>query len=518
MHRFRFNIDKLLTRRNIFILLAGLFILSVLPIVIISFYSIPSADDYNTSANLGYAYRHDHNIINVLSEIFSLSRAVDLYNNLQGSFGNSVISAFCPLIFGDNNYAFTPLFLLFSFLTCMWAICKVLLCKILRYDAYNALIILMCIVVACLQLMPSPVEGFFWWSGGVLYTFFFSLGLLLIALALVLTQHLNRFVSIGLTLVGSILALFIGGGGLPSAIFVTLIMASICLWVLFMPKAKRISLFIVTAFCAIGLILSASAPGNTARLVRETVSYNPEGLGRTIMLCFRLGHDFLRNWLSIPLILILILSTPFCYYGLNQCKYKFRYPIAFISLTYCLYCAMFAPSAYSYGWIGPPRYMNVVYFGFVFMLFADLLYCLGWIRYRLQVGLTARGFDESQITVAVFSHLRRYTLGFLLCLSLMLYPAFSPSFYNQKSRQPFFSESAFFSLIDGSAKQFHAEYMDRVRLFRDPEATVVAIKPFTVKPHVLYFSDIFEHPEWFLQPAKTLYGKENILLLPDRTP
>ncbi len=75
------------------------------------------------------------------------------------------------------------------------------------------------------------------------------------------------------------------------------------------------------------------------------------------------------------------------------------------------------------------------------------------------------------------------------------------------------SYNAWRALYTGEARQYYAEYENRCQLLRDESKSEVVLPPFSVKPYLLYFSDIAEDPsDWVNQVIAGWYGKESIIL------
>ena len=76
------------------------------------------------------------------------------------------------------------------------------------------------------------------------------------------------------------------------------------------------------------------------------------------------------------------------------------------------------------------------------------------------------------------------------------------------------SVSALISLRTGQAQQYYQEYQERLELLEDESLDVVYLKDYTYKPYVLYFNDIQENPEdWVNKSMADYFGKETIYLL-----
>ena len=97
-----------------------------------------------------------------------------------------------------------------------------------------------------------------------------------------------------------------------------------------------------------------------------------------------------------------------------------------------------------------------------------------------------------------------------ICLVLMLLV-----FVGTSDKNTFSSLSALRSLANGEAKTYYAEAQERLADYTNPDVSVVEVKPFSAKPHVLYFTDVVEEGEpnyWINENIAAYYGKEKVIL------
>ena len=111
----------------------------------------------------------------------------------------------------------------------------------------------------------------------------------------------------------------------------------------------------------------------------------------------------------------------------------------------------------------------------------------------------------------VISVLGKYTAvlqGIFFVLVLLIFAGTS-------DKNTFSSVSALRSLANGEAKTYYGEAQERLTDYKNPDVTVVEAEPFSVKPHVLYFTDIVEEGEpnyWINENIAAYYGKEKVIL------
>ena len=84
-----------------YIVLAA-FILSIIPLIAISFYNAPSADDFSFSQTTADAWRETNSLAQVIKA--GLEKTGQIYETWQGSFAGVFLMTLQPAIFGEGAY------------------------------------------------------------------------------------------------------------------------------------------------------------------------------------------------------------------------------------------------------------------------------------------------------------------------------------------------------------------------------------------------------------------------------
>ena len=93
--------------------------------------------------------------------------------------------------------------------------------------------------------------------------------------------------------------------------------------------------------------------------------------------------------------------------------------------------------------------------------------------------------------------------GILLCYSLKMW-----------GNNTLTTVSAIDSLRHGYAKQYYAEHQERLLLLKDESIKDVYLKPYTFKPYLLFFGDITDDPQdWVNQALADYYNKASVTLI-----
>ena len=144
---------------------------------------------------------------------------------------------------------------------------------------------------------------------------------------------------------------------------------------------------------------------------------------------------------------------------------------------------------------------------FYLLAFFDIFYGLGWLARKTEEG-EKEVYRDMHTVISVLGKYTAVLQGIFFVLVLLVFAGTS-------DKNTFSSVSALRSLANGEAKTYYAEAQERLTDYKNPDVTVVEAKPFSAKPHVLYFTDIVEEGEpnyWINENIAAYYGKEKVIL------
>ncbi len=101
------RIMKFCNIRNVMIFLIVVYLLSLIPLCMISKYNYPSADDYTNGSSSYHLWNETHSIPRILVD--ATGRTVDEYGGWRGCYTSSYLSALPPCIFGQEWTFLTPI-------------------------------------------------------------------------------------------------------------------------------------------------------------------------------------------------------------------------------------------------------------------------------------------------------------------------------------------------------------------------------------------------------------------------
>ncbi|KTE93906.1 hypothetical protein AT727_02570 [Desulfitobacterium hafniense] len=492
--------------------MATILLLSIVPLIIISLYSHPSADDFSFGLKTAQAWEENGTLNAVFEAAYKNTK--EFYFNWQGTYSGSFILSLQPGIFGEGYYPIGSILLIIFFVTGNLFLFKVLFMDYLYADKWHYLIIASTVILLSLQFMYDPVEGFYWLSGGIPYTGFYALGLFLFGLILSLLHTKKNYIRIGLTLLSAILVATIAGGNYPTALVTAIILFFMMVYLGIKKDKMAFVIGFLTLIAVAGLLISVAAPGNSMR--QASVSYSPSAL-KAILFSFAYGGYSIANSINLPVLTAFIFLTPFLYGLAKQSPFQFRYPLFVLIWSFCVYSALATPPLYAMGVNLPERLINIIYYSFFLFATGNLLYFLGWLARRLEHPQNAAWNDA---VVLIKNSMQKNNILIFILISFLFICACIGRIEVGKgingnlemTNLPSSVEAAI-SLASGEAKTFDAENRKRIETYFDNTLDILEVPSYTAKPYLLYYDDITQNPEdWRNQAVANYYDKISVRL------
>lgn len=368
-----FMTSKFKQGKYLYIVLSILLLMSIFPLVYISFYSRPSADDFNYSVTLyHYLTSGNYNILGLIKKAIEVD--ISFYNNWQGLYTSAFILALQPGVFNERYYFIGVILLLIISFICIFYLIKTI-SKILKLDKYY-LFLSIFIFVFLFQQLPDIKEGLYWFNGAWNYMPFFFLSLLNVGLCLryLFIKERKKYL-----ILSCILSFVISGGNHVTSFMNILLLLLISIYALY--KKKRI--ICLSLFVAIfGFILMYCAPGTA---IRQAYFSNPS-IFNTIKQTFIRSFTFTSQYTSrngMFYILALILFSIFVYKKEYFKDYHFKHsPILFLFIAWAILCGMLAVPYYAMGNFGEGRVVDVVWLFEATSLTLITIYTTWYLLYK----------------------------------------------------------------------------------------------------------------------------------------
>ena len=453
------------------------------PMYYISNWDVPSADDYTYTSEIHHVVMNGGSLLEIIKA--DIDVVVYAYHNWSGLFGTYALTMFNPIIYGSQNYFIVPYIMIsililgiFFFITEIFSVFAV--------KKKFGIMISLVLIIACTQFLPSPVQGFYWYSGAGVYTLSFGLSLIYYALIILWVEKRSN-VSILLPLI--FLSIFIAASNFITALSTAILLISLLILLIILKKDSWKKLLFITLIFGITFYFVVSAPGNNGR--KSTDLRLP--IIQTIVesLQFALHQIITLNKLSVIALYILLL--PILWKIASESTWSFRYPWLVTIYSFCLQASMNSPTIFTDIEIAPGRVENIRYFAMLILFVINIFYWLGWLSKG-----KFRQFGDR------FLQMRVYYLIF--SSAIFLYGLTKIPIYRITTL------SAVHSYKVGWVGQYKHVYNQRIETLENHEIQDAVLREYPHnKPFVLYFNDISEDPnDWKNIAMSNFYNKNSV--------
>ena len=493
-------------KRTIVLIIFIIFVLSLIPAYYVGIYAHPSVDDYYYGVETSRVWQETHSAKSVFAE--SADMMMDSYQTWQGNFSAIFLMRLQPAIFGEQYYVLTPVLLISSFLVFFCLFLYMLLRKWMYAGHLAATAITVSVVFTAFQFTYVPSDSFYWFNGGIYYTFFFSLMLLLFSLVTLILRSKTMQVKILCFLLACPLAFFTGGGNYATALFTAVIFVLLSIWSFWKKERGSFFIAVVALFSLVALLISIAAPGNA---VRQSVAGEGPGVIMALLYSFAYGGYNIANSTTVPVALLWVALLPLLYRAAQNSPFSFRHPFFVLLFTFCVYCSQGTPVFYAQGLRMPYRMMNIIYFAYYGFMLINLFYIMGWVNRRC--GASSIG----HFIAAFYEKPRERFLKFLLILCLFSVGCIGLVRIDEGENEQLeisgipLSVSALRSLADGSAQTYDRELTERSLYLSTTEEPDPVVPGLSVTPDPIYHTDITKDPgDWKNLHLTFYYGKASI--------
>ncbi len=502
---------KITERIQLNTILVGMILLlaaTLIPLFWIAHYNFISVDDFTFTQNAGAIWQETGSVWKVM--LGQVKYTWDFWHDWQGTYFGVWSFTTAMGIFAEDAYYMTTYLTLGGLVVSELLGFMLILVKCVGADKVRAAIIAIGVVMLQVLLTPVPVEGYFWFCGSMLYTFLYSLAWYLIALQIVLATKRERSLKTLIPLeIGIILLTFaVAGGNYVVALSMLLFHVFYNIWMFVKKHPQRIMTLCNLVFFLIAFVANVAAPGNQVRQAASGVTHM--SFFEAIFTSLLEAWKYLVNNTIPPCIILGIMFAPLFVGIVKKKNMRYPFPLLVTVITFGLFAAQFSPTLYALRIIGAGRIQNLYRFTFYIWLYANELYWIGWLRRKFVENKTEilGGLRVVNKCCPVVKKLPCLLLplwmvcGILLCVTLHYWGGSTLT-----------SVSAIRDLRSGNAKRYYAEFQERKTILEDESQPIATLKPFSVKPYLLYFGDIYEDPaDWVNATMAEYYGKEEVRL------
>lgn len=430
---------------------AGL-LLSLIPIIISSFYSHPLADDFGFSEKVNHVVKNGGGLFDILSASFQ--QVKDTYLDWQGTYAAIFVFSLQPAAFSEHIYFLTTFVMLTALIASTLFFVNTIF-NILGYDKKIGIIISFVILLLSIHFVVDKKEAFFWWNGSSYYTLFYSFSLLFFSILIKLYYAEKIIKKVIFLIISLLLAAILGGGNYSTALLTTVILAFVIF--LLIKHKKKISLCYVMIFLILitGFVISMIAPGNSVRAATLT----GESPVKAIIHSVFYAVVYIAKWTGLAQLAGFSVIGFFAYILTKNSKYKFQYPFIVFVLSVLVFATQLTPPLYAMNSVGSGRQVNIYYYSYYIFMSFNIFYIIGWINQKDIVRIRTKNIQKSFSVCTLL-----LTIGVFLC-GCLNYGLHNITFVD-----------TLLALKNSTPQTHSAEYLDRISQIKNGNTTISDIK------------------------------------------
>lgn len=480
--------------KTIHILCVAAAVVVALPLLILGHFDYPSADDWSLGKLTSQAVRDGEGIVGVLKQAVN---SVLLWREKgEPRFSAAFLGTLQPGIWGEHFYRITPWLMIGSLF-----FSEILLCSYLfRGEGTKKMVLPVVIPSLALQLLcvPYPVESFYWYVGGVNYTFAFSLSLILLYLFLRLKDgNLKRGKTVLYMILGGFLAVVVGGNNYSASLSSACVFVSLSFLLLFRDRRAFVRNLPITVLETAALVLCLVAPGNQIRL-------NDEFGGTTTGAVYAVSMSLWRSltniysWTTVKILIMMVLIAPFLWKAMRRLPFSFRYPAVFTLYTFGIYASQIVATMYVDGSTGGRRMADILYYGYHVWLLLNEGYWIGWIQRR-------RWTEENP----VLSRMRNWLMPRLV-LWFCVVGVILAGVLGVVELKTLSTYRACVWLVKGYASEYAQAWEERLEVLKDDSVKTVYFDPLPGYEELIFYTDLKYGENWVNKACAEYYDKEYV--------
>lgn len=427
-------------------------LLSLIPIIISSFYSHPLADDFGFSEKVNHVVKNGGGLFDILSASFQ--QVKDTYLDWQGTYAAIFVFSLQPAAFSEHIYFLTTFVMLTALIASTLFFVNTIF-NILGYDKKIGIIISFVILLLSIHFVVDKKEAFFWWNGSSYYTLFYSFSLLFFSILIKLYYAEKIIKKVIFLIISLLLAAILGGGNYSTALLTTVILAFVIF--LLIKHKKKISLCYVMIFLILitGFVISMIAPGNSVRAATLT----GESPVKAIIHSVFYAVVYIAKWTGLAQLAGFSVIGFFAYILTKNSKYKFQYPFIVFVLSVLVFATQLTPPLYAMNSVGSGRQVNIYYYSYYIFMSFNIFYIIGWINQKDIVRIRTKNIQKS----------------FSVCTLLLIIGVFLCGCLNYGLHNITFVDTLL-ALKNSTPQTYSAEYLDRISLIKNGNTTISDIK------------------------------------------
>ncbi len=487
-----------------------LFVVTTAPLLALSHFNWPSADDMSLALGTHQYFVSTGNIFGTFFYAFKVG--LDEYLNWMGYFFSNIMFCYSPHILGEEWHFITGYFMIGILTLGVCYFFNSLFVKALKCDKYLSTAFSLMVLIIIIQSMEkglTRVEAFYWYSGAINYMFMLGMGLFWIGLVIRSVFDEKKSARIGKLVWACFWGFFLGGANYMTALSIA-ICSVLVIAIFVLEKAGFISLdeisseqkksfkliWIPALINLIGFMASCLAPGNSTR---EALVEGVDPV-KAVFMALYYTYDFCINDLTRwEVIVCFLLLIPVSFKIAGEVKHRFKHPFIFTFFAYGIVSANMVPPIYALNSLEAGRLRSIVWAQYVVMMALCIFYITAFVRQSLNIREDKeKAFSANQsmlmVSLALF-----LLFGSALCVHV------DPYYYS--------ATSACYDLATGNAKVFLEENKERLAILKDEAVTDPVFEAYSAQPEMLFFCDITkDKSDWVNKAYARYYGKNTVVL------
>ncbi len=479
-----------------------IYVLSLIPMLILGFYNFPSADDFSMALQPHQDFVRTGNFF--VAFFSALKKAHWIFYNYEGYYFSAFLTCLCPAIFSEKLYFLVPVIVI-SMLT--FGVCyfyNALFVKTWKLDKHLTNVVSMTTLIMMIHFLKNEArsQAFYWWSGAVNYVFTFGMAFFWVGLLLRVLYDEDKRACKRHFIWACIWAFPMGGANYMTELELAILMV-LMIFICVMHKFSKISveglgevglryiklIWIPAVIYLVGFVMSITAPGLSNRKA-ETEGFSPvKSVLLSLYGTFDVIIDKMARWETLVVLLFLI---PIFWKLAGGLKGKLRHPVVFTVFAYGMVSSNMTPLYFGVGNFDSGRVIVLAWMEFVFFAIMTVFYITAWVRNIFEEKAASK--EEKSFSWEASSAILVIAGILIFGSALCIVP--SPHYYSVTS--------AIYDLASGNATQYKAENAERLSALKDDNNKDVVLKPYEVRPEMLFNQDIIVLSEDMLKEMKEL--------------
>lgn len=423
--------------------------ISMLPILAISPYIFPRADDNNFGYRGYLAWEQTGSVIEVIKAAFETIE--EAYFGWQGTYTSIFMMAMHPAVFDEKLYCIVPFFFITIIVAATYFFVKTILIDWLHADKKLSVVCISAYLLMVIQCIPVKQSAFLWYNGAIHYIGSHCMLLCMMAFVVRLYMGKKKWCN---WLLGAFCAFYVGGGNHVTAVTTLLIVLTLLFLLTITKKWKCHG--DIGGICFVYLLALAAnilAPGNYNKMGMT----NGSGIVQAFLGAFAKVLEYVfGEWMHWTVVALVALCLPVIWRMVQKMKISFSYPLLFVGYSWCYMASMFFTPLFTLSTVEVGRFQNIIFLHGMLWLMFDIGYVMGWVQKKY--------FPTQSSSFCVNEKRYMYTLGVLVLGMLLLSVIAEPRKYT--------SVYAFNTLRDPQLKEYAADYWDNIEILKSDEREV----------------------------------------------